>query len=136
MCVCVCVFFLQNIPQLKTHQPYSYKCFCYPKRSDFLPLCLSLLLIPCEINHNCLLSQHENHLTGIYPEILSRLVSQLALGLGEGRERAQQPNSGSQGLRSSPIIRQNGPMPHAQQQGKSLCYCRACKNSHSSQKDI
>lgn len=38
--LCLCVyFFLQKFPfslfYLKTHQPNSFKCFCYPKFSDF-----------------------------------------------------------------------------------------------------
>lgn len=53
---------------------------------DLFPLCINLLLIVCEINHDCLMSQHENHLTGVYPDVPPVPASLLALGLGEGRE--------------------------------------------------
>jgi len=71
-------------------------------------------------------------LTGSYLEILSPPVSQLALGLGEGRERAQQPDSGSQGPRTSPIIRQDGPFPRMpSSRRRYMCYkMRGAEGGH------
>lgn len=86
----------------------------------FSPLC-KFIIDSCEVNHNCVLSQHENHLTGIYPEILSVPVSRLALGLEEGREGAQEPDSGSQGPRS-PAIRQAAPSAACPAAGEDARY--------------
>lgn len=110
MCVC---FFCQNILlsvfQLKAYLPNSLWCCCHPKFSDpFYPLCFSLLLIPCEINRNCLLSQHENHLTGVYPETPFDACQPAGSGARGGKEPSRQ----TQGARfpSAPHTgRQDGP---------------------------
>lgn len=71
----------------------SFFFFFNSKLSDLLSpsFSLSLLQIPFEINHSCLLSQHEDHLTGIYPEIpIQCLPASWLQGWG-GRERVQQP---------------------------------------------
>ena len=69
----------------------------------FFPLCINLLLIVCEINHDCLVPQHENCLAGIYPDTPPMPVCLLAVGLGQGRDelssQAQGPRASGQSWR-------------------------------------
>lgn len=82
--------------------------FFNSKLSDLPPhfFSLSLLRIPFEINHNCLLSQHEDHLTGIYPEIPIQCLSASWLQGWGGRERVQQP---TQSPRAPHQLPESGP---------------------------
>lgn len=75
------------------------------------PHSLSLLRIPFEINHNCLLSQHEDHLTGIYPEIPAPCLS--ASWLQHWGEEGKSPAARRKvpGPPSAPRIWHDGPHP-------------------------